>query len=598
MAAMIEDYALLGNCRSAALVDKGGSLDWLCFPRFDSPACFAALLGTPENGRWRIAPSGTVEQTSRAYRDGTLILETTFHTATGSACLIDCMPMAEHDSVLRIVQGLSGSVEFEFDLAMRMDYGNSVPWVERLDPLTLTAVAGPDLLVLRSTAALHGRDQRTAGRFSVAAGERQVFRLSYQLSSQPLAPGFDGDQALAATETWWRAFSDRCPAVGASTELVKRSLITLKAMTYLPSGGIVAAVTTSLPEQLGGQRNWDYRFCWLRDATMTLLAFMKLGYFEEASAWREWLLRSVAGNPEQMQIMYGLGGERRLPEYQLPWLPGYEQSAPVRIGNAAASQLQIDIYGEVADALSQGIRGGLPRHPRASAIARVIMPFLEKIWQRPDEGIWEIRGEPQHFTHSKVMAWVAFDRSARLAEMTEQGAAEAQHYRAVAERIHQEVCERGFDPVRGCFVQAYGSQHLDASLLQIALTGFLPPDDPRVLATLEQIENTLMRDGLLLRYDTESGTDGLAAGEGTFLVCSFWLADVYVLLGREEAARALFERLSGLCNDVGLLAEQYDPQAARMLGNFPQAFSHIGIINTALNLYHAECPAQARARKA
>lgn len=596
MPALIEDYALLGNCRTAALVDRHGSLDWLCFPRFDSPACFAALLGDSDNGRWRIAPRGDDFTSSRQYRDGTLILETTFLTATGSAVLIDCMPLRAHGSVVRTVVGLSGTVDFDMELVMRFDYGSSVPWVEKRDPLTLTAVAGPEMLVLRSAAALQAVDHRTVSRFSVKAGERHAFSLAHQPSNLPVQAGFDTQAELEHCERTWLEFSDRCPDVGPYTALVKRSLLTLKALTYAPTGGIVAAATTSLPEFIGGQRNWDYRYCWLRDATMTLLAFMKLGYFEEAGAWREWLLRSVAGNPEQMQIMYGLAGERRLPEYSLPWLGGYERSQPVRIGNAAASQRQLDVYGEVADAMSQAIHGGLPRHPRGAAIFRVILPFLERIWHEPDEGIWEIRGQPQHFVHSKVMAWVAFDRAASLAEPTEEGRAQALHYRQVAQRIHAQVCENGFNAELGCFVQAYGSQQMDASLLQIALTGFLPADDPRVVATVAQIEKRLLHDGLLLRYDTQAGTDGLEPGEGTFLVCSFWLADVYVLQGREAEARQLFQRLSGLCNDVGLLAEQYDPRAGRMLGNFPQAFSHLGIINTALNLYHAECPAQTRAQ--
>lgn len=595
MAALIEDYALLGNCRTAALVDKQGSLDWLCFPRFDAPACFAALLGDEHNGRWRLQPVAPAE-TSRCYRDGTLILETTFTTATGEALLIDFMPPGEHSSVVRIVEGVSGSVEFDMELVIRFDYGSSVPWVEQAHPQVLTAVAGPEMLVLHSAAPLEAVDHATGSRFTVAPGERRVFVLTYQDSNLAVREAFDGEEALAETETFWRAFSDRCPDVGPYTAQVKRSLIVLKALTYEPTGGIVAAVTTSLPEFLGGERNWDYRYCWLRDATMTLLAFMNLGYFEEASAWREWLMRSVAGNPEQMQIMYGLGGERRLPEQTLPWLSGYEHSQPVRIGNAAATQLQLDVYGEVADAMTQAIRGGLPRHPRSRAIFRVIMPYLESIWQRPDEGLWEIRGEPRHFVHSKVMAWVAFDRSAKLLASDGGDPERAEHARAVADQIHADVCARGVDPQHGCFVQSYGSSQTDASLLQIALTGFLPADDPRFLATLANIEHRLMRDGLLLRYDTETGCDGLDPGEGTFLVCSFWLADVYAMLGRMDDAQALFGRLSALCNDVGLLAEQYDPRGGRMLGNFPQAFSHIGIINTALNLHRAQCPAQDRAK--
>ncbi len=596
MPALIEDYALLGNCRSAALVSRDGSLDWLCLPRFDAPAVFAALLGNEENGRWRLAPSDTVEQVSREYLEDTLVLQTTYVTAQGRARVTDWMPLGEANAVVRMVEGLAGETCFEMDLVMRFDYGRSVPWVEKHDPLTLTAVAGPDRLILRSSVGTHARDHHSVARFRVCAGERQVFTLLHQASHLPQLPQLDADQALQETVAQWQAFTARCPEVGPWTALVKRSLITLKAMTYAPTGGIVAAVTTSLPERLGGERNWDYRYCWLRDATMTLLAFMNLGYFEEADAWREWLMRSVAGNPEQMQIMYGLAGERQLPERTLPWLAGYEGSQPVRIGNAAAQQRQLDIYGEVADALTQAIRCGLPRHPRSAAITQLIMPYLERIWREPDEGIWEVRGGCQHFVHSKVMAWVAFDRAASLAETTEEGREQALHYRQVAEQIHREVCEKGLDPQGNCFVQAYGSTETDASLLHIALTGFLPADDPRFLCTLSQIEHRLLRNGLLLRYDTDSGCDGLEPGEGVFLVCSFWLADVYVLLGREEEAHALFERLAGLCNDVGLLAEQYATVAGRMLGNFPQAFSHIGIINTALNLHRAQCPARDRAQ--
>ncbi|MCL6305780.1 glycoside hydrolase family 15 protein [Pseudomonas syringae] len=597
MAALIEDYALLGNCETAALVARDGSLDWLCFPRFDSTACFAALLGGDEHGRWKIAPTAEVIAVERRYRDGTLILETVFETRDGRAMLVDFMPMKTSGHVVRMVVGLSGQVEFAVDLAIRFDYGSSVPWVERKDAHTLTAVAGPEMLVLRSPVALHPQDHHTASRFHVDEGERKVFTLAYQASFSPLLDQIDADRALETTAAYWREFSDRCPDVGPWTGQVKRSLITLKAMTYAPTGGIVAAVTTSLPEQLGGERNWDYRYCWLRDATMTLLAFMNLGYFEEAQAWRDWLLRSVAGNPEQIQIMYGVGGERRLQEYELPWLSGYENSLPVRVGNGAATQVQLDVYGEVADALIQALRGGMAQHPRSVAISKVVMPYLEKIWHLPDAGIWEIRSEPRHFTHSKVMAWVAFDRNAtQIAQAAEsdEDRALAVHYRKVADEIHADVCRHGFDAKLGSFVQTYGSTEVDSSLLQIVLTGFLAPEDPRVIGTVAQIERTLMQDGLLLRYDNERSVDGVAGREGTFLVCSFWLADAYVLLGRADDAARLFERLVGLCNDVGLLAEQYDPKGGRMLGNFPQAFSHIGIINTALNLHRAVCPALAR----
>ncbi|MFB4390305.1 MULTISPECIES: glycoside hydrolase family 15 protein [unclassified Pseudomonas] len=594
MPAHIEDYALLGNCRSAALVSRDGSLDWLCLPRFDAPAVFAALLGSEENGRWRLAPSDSVLRSERRYIDDTLVLETTWTTDQGQARVLDCMPLGERNAVLRIVEGLVGDTAFEMDLVLRFDYGRSVPWVEKLDPLTLSAVAGPDRLLLRSTVGLHARDHHSVCRFRVGAGERHVFALSHQPSHLPDQPGFDAEQALAQTIEQWQAFVGNCPEVGPYTQAVRRSLLTLKALTYAPTGGIAAAATTSLPERLGGERNWDYRYCWLRDATMTLLAFMNLGYFDEAQAWREWLMRSVAGNPEQMQIMYGLAGERDLQEYTLPWLAGYEGSQPVRVGNAAAGQRQLDIYGEVADAMSQAIKGGLARHPRSSAIARLIMPYVEGIWREPDEGIWEVRGGSQHFVHSKVMAWVAFDRAASLADDTEEDRERARHYRQVADEIHCEVCEQGLDADGQFFVQAYGGKEVDASLLHIALTGFLPADDPRFLRTLEQIENRLLRKGLLLRYDTDRCGDGLSAGEGTFLVCSFWLADVYVLLGRQQQAETLYARLLGLCNDVGLLAEQYDPDNQRMLGNFPQAFSHIGIINTALNLHRAQCPARDR----
>ncbi|WP_176507506.1 MULTISPECIES: glycoside hydrolase family 15 protein [Pseudomonas] len=596
MPAPIEDYALLGNCRSAALVSRDGSIDWLCLPRFDAPAVFAALLGNEENGRWRLAPSDPIEHSSRQYLGDTLVLETTWVTASGRARVLDFMPLGEVNSVVRIVEGVTGETHFEMDLVLRFDYGRSVPWVEKLDPLTLTAVAGPDRLILSSSVEPHGLDHHTAARFRVGAGERQVFSLRHQSSHLPVQPDCGIDQALQYALAHWQAFADRCPEVGPYTGLVRRSLLTLKAMTYAPTGGIVAAVTTSLPERIGHERNWDYRFCWLRDATMTLLAFMNLGYFDEAQAWREWLLRSVAGNPEQMQIMYGLAGERDLQEYTLPWLAGYERSQPVRVGNAAAEQRQLDIYGELADAMAQAIKGGLPRHPRSAAISRLILPYVERIWRDPDEGIWEVRGGRQHFVHSKVMAWVAFDRAAGLADTTEEGREQGRHYRQVADHIHQEVCARGLDASGQHFVQAYGSTEMDASLLQIALTGFLPAEDPRFQRTLVQIEQRLLKNGLLLRYDSDSCSDGLTPGEGTFLVCSFWLADVYVLLGREAEAQALYETLTGLCNDVGLLAEQYDPAGKRMLGNFPQAFSHIGIINTALNLHRARSPVRDRAR--
>lgn len=592
---LIEDYALIGDCETAALVSREGSIDWLCWPRFDSPAVFAALLGSPENGRWSIAPSSEFSVT-RKYRQGTLILETQFKTASGTVTLIDFMPPRDGISnLIRIVEGVSGSVDLDFDLAMRFDYGRTVPWVNRLEDGTLTAVAGPDSIMLTTPIELHGEDMHTKGRFTVRQGQRLTFSLTYSLSH--LSPPVIKDplELLQDTEAFWTEFSSRCPDVGPWTEDVRRSLMTLKALTYRPTGGIVAAATTSLPERIGGERNWDYRYCWLRDATLTLLAFMSLGYYEEAKAWREWLLRAVAGDPAQMQIMYGIAGERNLLEWEVPWLEGFRSSKPVRVGNAAAGQFQLDIYGELADMLMQAWKGGLPPHPRSKALADVVMPFLEDSWRQPDEGIWEVRGERQHFVHSKVMAWVAFDRVSRLAAERDGDTASAERWRRVADAIHAEVCSRGYDTELGSFVQAYGSKALDASLLHIPLTGFLPADDPRVIGTVAAIEKRLMRDGLLIRYDTGEVDDGLPGDEGAFLACSFWLADVYLMMGRRSEAVTLFERLRSLRNDVGLLSEEYDPRSGQMLGNFPQAFSHVGLIVTALNLTRSVGPADVRA---
>ncbi|WP_448953708.1 glycoside hydrolase family 15 protein [Labrys neptuniae] len=595
MTSRIEDYAIIGDCETAALVSRDGSIDWLCFPRFDSPASFAALLGSPENGRWRIAATDRNARVSRRYRPDTLILETTFETDEGVATLIDFMPLRDDtNDLVRLVVGVKGSVAFSTDFVVRFDYGRTVPWVTRGDDGTITAVAGPDRLILSTPIAMEGEDLHTAGAFRVEAGEQVPFVLTYGPSTAPRPVPPDVHAALAKTESYWREFAGRCPPVGPWTEIVKRSLITLKALTYMPTGGIVAAATTSLPEQIGGSRNWDYRYCWLRDATMTLQAFMKLGYYEEASAWREWLMRAIAGAPEQMQIMYGLSGERNLIEWEPRWLSGYEGSRPVRIGNAAAEQFQLDVYGEVADAMMQASAGGLARHPRTRALSEVIMKFLETAWRRPDEGIWEVRGGAQHFTHSKVMAWVAFHRAAGMAAKSGDRPDFAARCQAIAEEIHDDVCRKAFDADLDSFVQAYGSRTIDASLLQIPLVGFLPADDPRVVGTVKAVEKALMHDGFLLRYNTDHVDDGLPPGEGAFLVCTFWLADVYVLQGRDEEARRLYERLSGLCNDVGLLSEEYDPIAGRMLGNFPQAFSHIGLINTALNLARRTGPAEER----
>jgi GH15 family glucan-1,4-alpha-glucosidase len=596
MALRIEDYALIGDCKTAALVGRDGSIDWLCWPRFDSAACFAALLGKPENGRWLIAPKDAQLATSRRYRPGTLVLETEFRTETGSAAVIDFMPPGDGADLVRIVAGHSGRVVFKTELVVRFNYGAAVPWVDRRDDGSINAIAGPERLVLRTPVALRGEDLRTVGEFAVEAGQSIPFALSYGASFRSPPPAIDCRDALARTEGFWREWSGRCPDVGPWTEAVKRSLITLKALTYAPTGGIVAAATTSLPERLGGVRNWDYRYCWLRDATFTLLAFMSLGYHDEARAFRDWLIRAVAGSPSQAQIMYGVGGERWLPELTVPWLSGYENSTPVRIGNDASQQLQLDVYGEIADAMFQALKAGMAPSQRGQALRPVVLDYLAQAWRQPDEGIWEVRGGRQHFVHSKVMAWVAFDRAADELE------AQAFHdsgrrWREIADEIHAEVCERGFDRDLNSFVQAYGSKRLDASLLLIPMVGFLPPEDPRVRGTLQAIEERLLIDGeFVLRYEAEYAGDGLPAGEGAFLACSFWLVDNYILQGRTAAARKLFAGLLARCNDVGLLAEEFDPFTGRMLGNFPQAYSHVGLINCALSLSRQKGPVEERAQ--
>jgi GH15 family glucan-1,4-alpha-glucosidase len=595
MTLRIEDYALIGDCKTAALVGRDGSIDWLCWPRFDSAACFAALLGDADNGRWLLAPKHPPLGVERRYRPGTLVLETEFRTETGSAAVIDFMPSADGASLVRIVMGRSGRVIFETELVVRFNYGATVPWVNRLDDDTINAIAGPERLVLRTPATLYGEDLKTVGEFAVEAGECVPFVLAYGPSFQSPPPPIDPFNALERTEAFWLEWSDRCPDVGPWTEAVKRSLITLKALTYAPTGGIVAAATTSLPEQLGGVRNWDYRYCWLRDATFTLLAFMSLGYYDEALAWRDWLIRAVAGSPRQIQIMYGVGGERWLPEMIVPWLPGYEASSPVRIGNDASRQLQLDVFGEIADVIFQTLKVGLAPPQRSRALRPVVLEYLATAWRELDEGIWEVRGGRQHFIHSKVMAWVTFDRAANeLAVQTynESG----QRWREIADEIHAEVCERGFDRELNSFVQVYGSRRLDASLLLIPLVGFLPATDPRVRGTLRAIEDRLLIDGeFVLRYETDNPGDGLPAGEGAFLACSFWLVDNYILQGRYAEARKLFDRLLSRCNDVGLLAEEIDPLTGRMLGNFPQAYSHVGLINCAVNLSRQTGPAEKRA---
>jgi len=599
MSCRIEDYALIGDCEAAALVGRDGSIDWLCWPRFDSDACFAALLGSSDNGRWRIAPCDEGVRVTRRYRPNTLILETRFESRDGAATLIDFMPIrAGNSSVVRIVVGERGRITMRSEVVLRFGYGAIVPWVTRLVDGTLRAIAGPDMVVLRTPVALTGQNMRTVGEFEVVAGENVPFVLSYASSHLPPPGPLDPRASLDATEAFWTEWSGRCPPAGHCSEAVVRSLITLKACTYLPTGAIVAAPTTSLPEQLGGTRNWDYRFCWLRDATLILLALVHAGYSEEAYAWREWLLRAVAGSPGQVQIMYGIAGERRLSEWEVPWLPGYEGSKPVRIGNAASGQLQLDVFGELTDALYQArFHGLVAADPSAWALQQAALVHLERIWSNPDEGIWEVRGGPQHFTYSKVMCWVAFDRAI---SSTEQFGLEGpvDHWREVRATIHADVCQRGFDAELGTFVQSYGSKQLDASLLQLPLVGFLPAQDPRVRGTVAAIEKRLLVDGFVMRYDGGKTGDGLPPGEGAFLACSFWLVDAYVLQGRHAEARRLFDRLLALRNDVGLLSEEYDPVAKRLVGNFPQAFSHVGLINSAFNLTRLEKPAEQRARTA
>ncbi|MER2269257.1 glycoside hydrolase family 15 protein [Methylobacterium oxalidis] len=588
MPSRIEDYALIGDCEAAALVARDGSIDWLCWPRFDASACFAALLGSPEHGRWQIAPAAPGARVSRRYREGTLILETKFETAEGAVTLIDFMPpRSAAQDLVRIVLGRRGRMALQTDLVLRFGYGAIVPWVSRLEDGLLRAIAGPDMLVLKTDVPLHGEGLRTVGAFTLGEAETATFVLSYGPSHLPPPVSVDPFRALAETEAFWRAWSSRCTYQGRWSEAVSRSLVTLKALTYAPTGGLVAAPTTSLPEWIGGGRNWDYRYCWLRDATLTLLALMNAGYYDEARAWREWLLRAVAGSPAQLQIMYGLAGERHLREWEVGWLPGYEGSRPVRIGNAAAAQLQLDVFGEVIDALHQARHGGLAENPEAWALQKALAAYLETVWDQPDEGIWEVRGGRKHFVHSKVMAWVALDRMVKTAaEFGWDGP--VARWRSLRARIHTDVCRQGFNPEVGAFVQSYGSRTLDASLLLLPVVGFLPASDPRIRATVRAVERDLMVDGFVLRYRTEETQDGLPPGEGAFLPCSFWLADNWLLQGRREEAQALFERLLALRNDVGLLAEEYDPRAKRQLGNFPQAFSHLALIGTALNLSPAE----------
>ena len=591
----LEDYALIGDCETAALVSLAGSIDWLCWPRFDSPACFAALLGGPDNGRWLIEAADPHARVTRRYQKNTLILETRIESADGTAVLIDFMPLRGRNSdIVRLVRGERGRVRMRMELVLRFDYGRTVPWVTRMEDGALRAIAGPDLVTLHTPAPIHGEDLKTVADFEVASGETMSFVLTHGSSHVAPPEAIDPEAALKATEEFWTEWASRNKSRGEWDEAVMRSLITLKALTYAPTGGLVAAPTTSLPEQLGGKRNWDYRYCWLRDATLTLLAMMNAGYYDEARDWRDWLLRAAAGAPAQLQIMYGLAGERRLPEIEIPWLSGYESSAPVRVGNAAHDQLQLDVYGEVMDAMHQARRGGLVESEADWAFQSAVLRHLESIWQRPDHGLWEVRGEPRHFTYSKVMAWVAFDRGIHAIEQFNLSGP-VDHWRQIRQAIHDEVCERGFDRELGSFVQSYGSKELDASLLLLSTVGFLPPDDPRIRGTIEAVERRLFSDGFLLRYDTRTTDDGLPEGEGAFLACSFWLADAYALVGRVDEALSLCKRLIALGNDVGLLAEEYDTRAGRMVGNFPQAFSHVALVNTTHNLLRATKPAEQRA---
>ena len=593
--ARIEDYALIGDLQTAALVERGGSIDWLCFPRFDSGACFAALLGSPDNGRWLLAPAdgGT---TSRRYRGDTLVLETTWECEHGAVRVLDFMPPREKaPDVVRIVEGIRGRVEMRSELVVRFDYGHVVPWMRRIDEAR-AAVAGPDALCFRTPARTRGENMHTVSTFAVEEGERIPFVLTWYPSHSELPEPIDPEQALVDTEEFWTQWSERC-CVELPEEwrdVLQRSLIVLTALTYEPTGGIVAAPTTSLPESIGGVRNWDYRYCWLRDATLTLLALLQAGYADEAAAWRLWLLRAVAGSPADLQIMYGVAGERRLTELELPWLPGYEGSAPVRIGNAASEQLQIDVFGEVMDALYQARGHGLAFTKEAWSLQTTLLDYLEHSWRERDEGIWEIRGERQHFVHSKVMAWVAFDRAVRsVEEQSMDGPVD--RWREIRDEIHEDVCKNGFDADLGSFTQSYGSKSLDASLLLIPLVGFLPASDPRVRGTIEAVARDLVAEGFVLRYRTDERVDGLPGGEGVFLPCSFWLVDCLELAGRHDEAYALFERLLALANDVGLLSEEYDPQAGRLLGNFPQAFTHLALVNSAFNvLPHLPSPMHRR----
>ncbi|HEX2893963.1 MAG TPA: glycoside hydrolase family 15 protein [Marmoricola sp.] len=597
MALQLEDYGLIGDTQTAALVGYDGSIDWLCLPRFDSGACFAALLGDEGHGRWLLAPAGGHRATDRRYRENSLVLETDFTTAEGTVRVIDCMPVrADHPEVVRRVECLSGRVTMRSELVIRLDYGKVVPWIRDVGRRS-TALAGPDTLTLDSDVAHDRRDSDLVAEFALSAGEHAEFRLAWSEPRDLPPRHLDVGKAIRQTEKWWHGWASRCGYDGPYRDAVVRSLITLKAMTYQPSGGIVAAPTTSLPEQLGGVRNWDYRYCWIRDATFSLLALLQAGYEDEAKAWREWLLRAVAGRPEQMQLMYGVEGERRLTEHELDWLPGYAGSSPVRIGNAASEQFQLDVYGELMDALHQARTHGIPPDDTAWRVQQVLLDFLEGHWSEPDDGIWEMRGDRRHFVHSKVMAWAAVDRAVRgVEDFGLPGPVD--QWKRLRQEIHDEVCDRGYDADRNTFTQYYGSRALDASVLLIGSVGFLPGSDKRYRGTIDAISDELCRDGFVSRYSMtrqSEKVDGLPPGEATFLPCTLWLADSYLLTGRKEKGREIFERVLGLSNDLGLLSEEYDPEQKRLVGNFPQALTHLGIVNTALDLHSDQGPSHRRA---
>ena len=578
--ARIEDYALIGDCETAALVGRDGSIDWLCWPDFGSPACFASLLGDEQNGRWIIAPTAEAKNTRR-YRDRTLVLETSFKTESGEVMLIDFMPIRGHHSdIIRLVKGIRGKVALHMELVLRFDYGFSVPWVTQSSGGILRAISGANMVTLRTPVEVKGENLKTVADFTVKQGQTIPFVLTYSESYKGLPRAVDCRQALRATEKFWTDWVQPSRCRGPFKEIVDRSLITLKALTYRPTGGIVAAPTTSLPERIGGVRNWDYRYCWLRDATFTLLALMNAGFHTEAEAWRDWLLRAAAGSPDQLQIMYGIEGERRLPEWEVSWLSGYEKSRPVRVGNAASGQSQLDVYGEVADALLHAHFGGIQARPKDHGLLRALTEHLENIWHHPDDGIWEVRGSQKQFTYSKVMAWVAFDRSIKSVERFGMRGPVA-HWRKIRDRIHQQVCAEAWNPTLGSFTRVFGSKTLDASLLLLPLVGFLPPTDPRIIGTVETIQKRLMCDGLLLRYDTSIEDDGLPVGDGAFVACTFWLVNALSLLGRKKEALRQFKELMKLPNDVGLLSEEYDTKRKRQVGNFPQALSHIALVNAA-----------------